>query len=111
MTAFDQDMEDYLSQRKRETEVESSEPVRLHPEVEPYEEQQEKKGFFSRLWKKKEAPAAEEPVEPNREDIKAISKIALHLAKQLPKDKLENFKASSEYSQLKEILRKNGLIR
>lgn len=110
MTAFDQDMEDYLAQRKRETEVEPGEPVRLHPEVEPYEEQPERKGFFSRLWKKK-TETATEPEEPNREDIKAVSKIALHLAKQLPKDKLESFKASTEYEQLKEILRKNGLIR
>ncbi len=44
-------------------------------------------------------------------DMKEIAKIALHVTKQLPPEKLSEFKASPEFERLRELLRKHQLIK
>jgi len=44
-------------------------------------------------------------------DLKAVSKIALYVIKQLPPEQLNEFKNSSDFAELKEILKKNQLIK
>ena len=141
MSDFDRDMEEYITERRRRSFLgvfsRKQAEVRLHPEVQPYADEAEpvpptvqpepqpepapqeseqplpepKEGFFSRMFKKKEEEQA--PVISNEmyEDLRQVSKIALHIAKQLPSDKLEELKKSAEYSQFKDILKKHGLIR
>jgi len=130
---FDKDMKEYLASRKKNSLFgnvlkEKQPEVRLHPEVETYEQEasapqeaeQEsftmeqtpaKKGFFSRLFSKKEN---EEPIIASVElmdDLKRVSKTALGLAKQLSPEQLESFKRSAEYDELKNILKKRNLIK
>ncbi len=128
---FDRDMKEYIASRKKSTLFgnvlkEKQPEVRLHPEVETYqqesntmpaeeavsmEETPAKQGFFSRLFSRREV---EEPVIASVElmdDLKRISKTALALAKQLSPENLETFKRSAEYDELKNILKRRNLIK
>ena len=127
---FDRDMKEYIASRKKSTLFgnvlkEKQPEVRLHPEVETYEQGNampaeesvtieqipSKQGFFSRLFSRKEA---EEPVIASVElmdDLKRVSKTALALAKQLSPENLESFKRSAEYDELKNILKRRNLIK
>jgi len=45
------------------------------------------------------------------QDLKATAKIALYVIKQLPPEQLREFKNSSDFSELKSILKKHELIK
>lgn len=128
---FDRDMKEYIASRKKSTLFgnvlkEKQPEVRLHPEVETYQQESPsmpvdeavtmeqtpaKQGFFSRLFSRKEA---EEPIIASVElmdDLKRVSKTALSLAKQLSPENLESFKRSPEYDELKNILKRRNLIK
>ena len=141
---FDKDMKEYLSSRKKSGLFsgmlkEKQPEIRLHPEVEPYEEQPmmqneseateapaesesyepesyeteptKKKGFFSRLFGGKTESTPVLASSEMMDDFKRVSKIALALAKQLNPENLETFKRSADYEELKTILKKHNLIK
>lgn len=96
------------------------------PEAMPGEEAQPQKGFFTKLLESlglvttEENQAEEVPAEQVQQmlakddlaqDTKEIAKIALAVVKRLPPEQLATFKASPEFSRLKELLRKHQLIK
>lgn len=58
----------------------------------------------------KDTPSAEKMMEM-KSDMKEIAIIATAAFKQLPKDRFELFKSSSDFNKFKEILRKNNIIK
>lgn len=101
---FEEEMTEYINNR-------SNEPERV-----------EKRGFFSRLFGcsetkddykelKTSSPEAEKPLSPEVQDLKEIARIALDVIKMLPPKELSDFKQSTKFSRLKDILRKYGLIK
>lgn len=103
-----------------------AEPPEPLPGEEPAEAAAPRKGFFTRLLegiglvtveekKPEEIPAEEVQKLLAQDDIiqdtKEIAKIALSVIKQLPPDQLQAFKASPEFSRLKELLKKHQLIK
>lgn len=96
------------------------------PEELANEYETERKGFFSKLFQKwfgvKEELASEEPAEQEQisqivekdavlEDMRTIARIALGLSKQVPPERLSEFKQSQDFAVFKEILKKHGLIK
>jgi hypothetical protein len=97
------------------------------PETMPGEEEEvEKKGALTRILEslglvgKGEKATASVPAEEvqqmlvkdeNMQDMKEIAKIALYVIKQLPPEKMSEFKSGSEFERLKELLRKHQLIK
>lgn len=97
------------------------------PEVMPGEEEEvSKKGALTRILEslglvgKGDKAPANVPAEDvqqmlvkdeNMQDMKEIAKIALYVIKQLPEDKLAEFKSGNEFERLKELLRKHQLIK
>lgn len=70
--------------------------------------------FFSKIWKpvvKEVKKEAKEIESESIREMKEISRIALGVIRQLPDEELKKFKLSSDFERLKEILRKNKLIR
>ncbi len=113
----------------------------MHPEVQKYEEGSpaelpeempgteeeivEKKGTFTKILESlglvgKEKSATNVPAEEVQQmlvkdevtqDMKEIAKIALLVIKKLPPEQMSDFKASTEFERLKELLRKHQLIK
>ncbi len=140
--AFNRDLKDYLSSRKRSssfgeilkfkskpkmehvTEAGHSEDETVSEFIE--EEYEQKKGFFKRLFsdifkdtKKKDSfeEAEEDKVKQTLEkeevlkDMKELARISLSVIKQLPPEIIHDFRNSEDFSKLKEILKKHGLIK
>jgi hypothetical protein len=104
---------------------EEGSPAEL-PETMPGEEEAEpEKGFVTKMLeslglvggKKTADQMSQEQVQQMlakdelSKDMKEIAKIALFVTKQLPEDKLAEFKAGPEFERLKELLRKHQLIK
>ncbi len=104
---------------------EEGSPAEL-PETMPGEEETEpEKGFVTKMLESLglvggKKPADQLPQEQVQQmlakdelgqDMKEIAKIALFVTKQLPPEKLSDFKSSPEFERLKELLRKHQLIK
>ncbi|MBI4919651.1 hypothetical protein HY837_06980 [archaeon] len=127
-TDFDTDLDEYLSQRSRkqflhnvvQTFKSKSPSIKLNPEIEPYVELDEaalessnenKKGFFSRLFGREEATVEFREVGPTKDELKFVAQVALDSIKKLPSEEVELFKVSAEFEKLKDILKRHSLIK
>lgn len=127
---FDRDLDDYLRTRHKARSMKDfitgvidrikPQPrpeVELHESVELYEEnhhENKRKSFWT---KEKEEPANEQLLRAQMQaddavtDMKEIAKIALKAVKQLPDDKLHDFKQSDDFTKLRTVLKKHDLIK
>lgn len=122
------DLDDYLKARKRATGIKdfftrlknritpSPKPDIVLPEdMEVYDERATKP-FLERIFSKHDPPKellirAQLEAEDAKDDLKEVSKIALHIIKQLPDEHLRPFRQSEEFARLKHILKKHELIK
>ncbi|PIN75654.1 hypothetical protein COV18_02295 [Candidatus Woesearchaeota archaeon CG10_big_fil_rev_8_21_14_0_10_37_12] len=133
---FQQEFDDYLSSRQRAKpnfiqlfkqlipkpnfsfKRETSETV-VEPEIKQESEtQQNFKDIFFNLFKRETKKIEHDEIKTNnfalnniKQDMKQVSKIVLSAVKQLPPEQLREFKNSREFQEMKEILKKNELIK
>lgn len=101
-------------QTNLEEEFETAPKEHIEPDFEEFEEEQEKDeiGFFARLFRsKKEEESELEVKEDCKEDLKKIAKFCAELLKKVPSDELKKIKFSNEFSEFKQILDRNELIK
>lgn len=83
-------------------------PADAEAQVQTEEPVVKKQGFFARLFGSSEEEIVDTGI---KDDLKSIAKITLNVMKRLAPEDVDAFKASSEYSQFKDVLQKHGLIK
>ncbi len=136
---FDRELEVYLSARrkgkpfsfkeffgklmpKRDEIIEVTEDT-LYPEVDkiPANEEKSKLPWLKKFFSNVKLPQKKAKEEPEIEykllaedavcDLKKVTKIALEAIKNLPPEKIKDFKDKEEFTSLKKILKKHELIK
>ena len=128
---FNKDLEEYISEKKKTRILHNimqsikmeSNKIKLNPALETYDapapkqisspdEEKPKKGFLARLFSpEEEEPNMAEQLNAMRSDMKQLAKITLDVIKKMPPQEVASFKQSDDFAVLKEILRKNSLIK
>lgn len=133
------ELDKYIAQRRKKHDYDHI-PVKKHKKAntvetqttnDVVEEEPQKEGFFKRLldmFKSKDYEEVEESIvqqeiqrsaiqhnQPMQtevvKDLKEVAKITLEIVKMLPSEQLEAFKRDPLFLRLKELLRKNNLIK
>jgi hypothetical protein len=118
-TEFDQDLDDYLRGRRGgffTNILRKQEPINpiTPPQPEPIQppEPLQKRGWFSTLFRGEELKEENQPNTPDyHDDVKSIVRISLEAVKLLPKEQLDQFKTSENFSKLKDLLKKHNFIK